>query len=110
MDNYKWDYFSISNKEKCNCNILLPTATEREKRNEDVFTSAKRETHDNLIAEHNDYEYETSESTNSICSLQKIETVFNHNLCYLCHFNDILDKFIEYHRRIDVSLKRIKEV
>ena len=40
---------------------------------------------------------------------KKIETVLNDNLCCMCHVNDILDEFIEYGYRIDISLKHIKE-
>ena len=47
FDNNEWNYFPSSNKEKCNCYRLSPTVAEREKKDENLFTFARRETHGN---------------------------------------------------------------
>ena len=110
MDNNAWDYFPSSNKEKYNYNRLLTTVVGRENRNKDAFTSIRRKIHDHVIVEETETENKTSESTNRIFCLQKLETVLNHNVCCLCHDNDIFYEFIEYSYRIDISLKKIKEL
>ena len=59
-------------KGKCNCNKLLPTVDEREKRNKNTFTSVTREIYDNVIKQENETENKTSESTNRVFCLQKL--------------------------------------
>ena len=82
---------------------------EREKSNENTFTSV-REINYTTREEIKETENNSSRATRRICNLNSIEACLNKNCSCLCFANDILEDFIEYCYSIDKSLEKLKVI
>ena len=87
----EWNYFPNDNKYKTTYNMLLPVH-EREKRNENTFTSVNVNTCKATKVDSVNKREMKEKGTHRICNLNKFEVYLNDKLICKCHVNDVVDE------------------